>query len=184
MKAPDAFDGWSAARSYDHYMGRWSRRIAAKFVAWLAPPRDAAWLEIGCGTGALTAAILAEAEPRSILAIDPSADFIAHLRSVVDDPRLQAEMADARKLPREDASIDVVTSGLVMNFIADRASALREMQRVLKPDGRCHFMSGTIPAAASASSMPSGRRQPTSIPRPAPWTRRAGFPSAQATASW
>jgi hypothetical protein len=51
MNTVAEFDAWSAGRSYDHYMGRWSRRIAAKFVAWLAPPRDVAWLEIGCGTG-------------------------------------------------------------------------------------------------------------------------------------
>ena len=139
MNTVAEFDAWSAGRSYDHYMGRWSRRIAAKFVAWLAPPRDVAWLEIGCGTGALTATILAECAPRSILAIDPSQEFVAYARSAIDDARARFEVADARKLPAKDASIDVVTSALVLNFIPDRPSALAETRRVLKPNGLLSF---------------------------------------------
>jgi SAM-dependent methyltransferase len=139
MSATHEFDAWSAGRSYDHYMGRWSRRIAAKFVEWLAPPRDAAWLEIGCGTGALTASILAECAPRSILSIDPSQDFVAYARSAIDDGRARFEVADARKLPAQDASIDVVASALVLNFIPDRPAALAETQRVLKPNGLLSF---------------------------------------------
>jgi SAM-dependent methyltransferase len=139
MNTSAEFDAWSAGQSYDRYMGRWSRRIAGKFVEWLAPPRDAAWLEIGCGTGALTATILAECAPQSILSIDPSEDFAAYIRSAIDDERAHFEVADAQKLPAKDASIDVVTSALVVNFIPDRPSALAEMQRVLKPNGLLSF---------------------------------------------
>lgn len=139
MSGSAAFDAWSAGDSYEHYMGRWSRLVAAKFVAWLSPPDQAAWLEIGCGTGALTAAILAGAVPRSLLSIDPSADFVAHARAATGDKRARFEMADALKLPAEPASIDVVTSGLVLNFVPDRPAALAEMQRVMKPDGLLSF---------------------------------------------
>lgn len=139
MSGSAAFDAWSAGKSYEHYMGRWSRLVAEKFVAWLAPPGQAAWLEVGCGTGALTAAILAGAAPRSILSIDPSADFVAHARAATGDGRVRFEVADALKLPAEPASIDVVTSGLVLNFVPDRPAALAEMQRVLKPDGLLSF---------------------------------------------
>jgi SAM-dependent methyltransferase len=139
MSTAAEFDAWSAARSYDHYMGRWSRRIAVKFVEWLAPPRDAAWLEIGCGTGALTEIILAECAPRSILSIDPSQDFVAYAGSAIHDERASFEVADARELPAQGASIDVVTSALVLNFIADRPAALAEMRRVLKPKGLLSF---------------------------------------------
>lgn len=133
------FDAWSAGQNYEHYMGRWSRRIAARFVEWLMPPPDAAWLEIGCGTGALTATVLGECEPRSILSIDPSRDFVAYARSAIDDKRARFEVADALHLPAEDASIDVAASALVLNFIPDRPAALAEMQRVLKPDGVLSF---------------------------------------------
>jgi ubiquinone/menaquinone biosynthesis C-methylase UbiE len=139
MTEPAAFDAWSAGASYEQYMGRWSRRIATDFVDWLEPPREADWLEIGCGTGALTAAVLAKSGPRTILATDQSGGFIAHARDTIDDPRARFEVADARNLPADDASVDVVTSGLVLNFVPDRVAALREMQRVLKPGGLVSF---------------------------------------------
>jgi SAM-dependent methyltransferase len=139
MTQPAQFDAWSAGQNYEHYMGRWSRQMAAEFLRWLAPQRRASWLEIGCGTGALTAAILAECNPKSILAIEPSKDFIAYARSMVVDQRLTFEIADAGKLPAADASIDIVTSALVLNFIPDRPAALAEMKRVLKPGGLLSF---------------------------------------------
>jgi SAM-dependent methyltransferase len=120
-------------------MGRWSRLIASKFLEWAAPPQDAAWLEIGCGTGALTSTILADCAPKSILAIDPSAGFIAHARSEIGDDRARFEVADASKLDLPDAAVDIVTSGLVVNFLPDRLAALIEMRRVLKPDGLLCF---------------------------------------------
>jgi SAM-dependent methyltransferase len=120
-------------------MGRWSRRIAAQFVELLAPPHDAAWLEIGCGTGALTAAILAKCAPRSILSIDLSENFIAHTRAAIDDKRVTFQVANAQQLPAPDASIDIVASALVLNFVPDRAAALSEAKRVLKPDGMFAF---------------------------------------------
>ncbi len=139
MTTSAEFDSWSAARSYEHYMGRWSRRIAAEFIAWMAPSADAAWLEIGCGTGALTATILSRCEPGSILSIDPSADFVAHARSAIDDPRVRFEVADALNLPADNASTDVVSSGLVLNFVPDPVAALAEAQRVLRPGGLATF---------------------------------------------
>jgi SAM-dependent methyltransferase len=133
------FDAWSAAQSYEHYMGRWSRRIAAKFIDWVDPPPDADWLEVGCGTGALTQAVLSQASPLSILSTDRSADFVAHARSEIADARASFQVADAAELPCPDACVDVVTSGLVLNFIPDRQTALAEMRRVLRPGGVAAF---------------------------------------------
>ncbi|PSJ54165.1 class I SAM-dependent methyltransferase [Kumtagia ephedrae] len=133
------FDAWNAGQNYEHYMGRWSRQIAAKYVEWLAPPRDAAWLEVGCGTGALTEAILSHCGPRSLLSTDPSDAFLAHARSTIDDRRVRFEAASGQGLPADDASMDVVAAALVLNFVPDRPSALAEMQRVLKPDGWLSF---------------------------------------------
>lgn len=139
MNKTAEFDAWSAGQNYEHYMGRWSRRIAAKFVEWLAPPRDAAWLEVGCGTGALTATVLAECAPRSILSTDPSEAFLAHARSTIDEGRVRFEVASTQGLPADDASIDVAASALVLNFVPERPSALAEMQRALKPGGLLSF---------------------------------------------
>ena len=139
MTAGAEFDAWSAGQSYEHYMGRWSRKIAAEFLQWLGPPSDADWLEIGCGTGALTEAILQNASPRSIKATDQSSDFVDHARRLISDPRASFAVADALHLPSDDASIDVVSSALVLNFVPDRTAALNEMRRTLRPGGLLSF---------------------------------------------
>ncbi|WP_417207074.1 class I SAM-dependent methyltransferase [Antarctobacter sp.] len=133
------FDTWSAGQSYDHYMGRWSQLIAARFLDWLAPSAEADWLELGCGTGALTRTILATAAPRSILATDQSADFVAHAKAQTDDSRARFQVADALQLPVQDGSVDCVTSALVLNFIPDRPAAFAEMCRVLRRGGLLSF---------------------------------------------
>lgn len=139
MTQPAQFDAWSAGQNYEHYMGRWSRLMAVEFVRWLAPRRRANWLEIGCGTGALTATLIAECNPKSILAIEPSVDFIAYARSKLIDKRITFEIADAGKVPAADASIDIAISALVLNFVSDKTAAIAEMKRVLKPDGVLAF---------------------------------------------
>lgn len=139
MNQPAQFDAWSAGQNYEHYMGRWSRQMAVEFLRWLAPQRRASWLEIGCGTGALTAALLADCNPKSILAIEPSQDFITYARSMVTDKRVSFEVADAGQLPAADDTMDIVTSALVLNFISDKRAALAEMKRVLKPEGLLSF---------------------------------------------
>ncbi len=139
MSANSEFDSWSAGQNYEHYMGRWSRKVAAEFLQWLSAPAEADWLEIGCGTGALTNAILTSAAPSSILAIDQSPDFIAHAKASTYDSRADFKVATAHELPLPDSSTDVVTSALVLNFVPDKQLALREMLRVLRPGGLLSF---------------------------------------------
>ena len=139
MMAHSEFDAWNAGQSYEHYMGRWSRMIAAKFVDWIDAPSNADWIEIGCGTGALTQAVLSATAPRSILSTDQSADFVAHAQSQITDDRAAFSVADAATLPCADASADIVTSALVLNFVADKQAALAEMRRVLRPGGFVAF---------------------------------------------
>ena len=129
----------SAGESYERYMGRWSRRVAQRFLDWLAAPKDAAWLDLGCGTGALTQSILVRGEPRSVVGIDPSAGFVAHAQATTRDQRARFEVGDARKLPLADASIDVAASALVLNFVPDKIAALRELMRVVRPGGAMSF---------------------------------------------
>ena len=134
-------DAWSAGEHYERYMGRWSRQVATRYLDWLDAPNDAAWLDVGCGTGALTQSILARCSPRSIVAIDPSANFVAHARAAISDEqvRMRFEVADAQKIPLEDASVEVAASALVINFVPDKVQALREMKRVTKPGGLISF---------------------------------------------
>lgn len=147
MLTAQKHDAWSAGESYDRYMGRWSSQIARLFLDQLRAPKGADWVELGCGTGALTAAILSRAAPASILATDPSKDFVDHARNSLRDPRVRFETASATDLSLPDASADVVSSGLVLNFVPDRIAALREMQRVLRPGGLVSFYVWDYPNA-------------------------------------
>lgn len=128
-------DTWSSGQGYAAYMGRWSRLVAAEFVAWLALPPGSRWLDVGCGTGALTATIRDCGFPSDLVGMDPSAGFVAHAAAHVPRPDASFLVGDARALPVRDASVDSVVSGLVLNFIPDRGAALREMGRVARQGG-------------------------------------------------
>jgi len=129
-------DTWAAGNLYEPYVGRWSRLVAREFVQWLEVPIQSAWLDVGCGTGALTATILHDQQPRCIWAIDPSSPFIEYAKAHHDDPRVTCNVADAQSLPVRSASVDVAVAGLVINFVANPALAVREMARAVVEGGR------------------------------------------------
>ncbi|NYJ06972.1 class I SAM-dependent methyltransferase [Petropleomorpha daqingensis] len=126
---------WAGGDRYEAYVGRWSRPVARRFVAWLAVPAGARWLDVGCGTGALSATVLAAAEPSAVLGVDPSPDFVAHAAAHVTDPRASFREGSAQALPVDDAAFGAVVSGLVLNFVPDPVAALAEMRRVARPEG-------------------------------------------------
>ncbi|MEP9390273.1 methyltransferase domain-containing protein [Mesorhizobium sp. KR9-304] len=132
-------DAWQAGDAYEGYMGRWSRRIAPQFLDLLALPRELHWLEIGCGTGALSAAILARSDPESLIAIDPSEGFLAKARASITDQRADFRQGDAQAIDVETASRDAAVSALTLNFVPDRAKALSEMKRVTRAGGTVAF---------------------------------------------
>ncbi len=132
-------DAWQAGDRYEAYMGRWSRQVAPRFLDWLALPEGLEWLDVGCGTGALSAAILARCNPRSLLALDLSDGFVATTRAALVDARADVRLGDAQALPAESGSRDVIVSGLVLNFVPDRPKALAEMKRVARAGAPAAF---------------------------------------------
>lgn len=126
---------WTSGDAYENYVGRWSRPVARQFLEWLAVKPGARWLDVGCGTGSLTQTILATRAPASVTSIDPSQAFIEHARAATDDLRATFEVASAEATAVETAGVDVVVSGLVLNFVPHPAQALREFRRVLRPEG-------------------------------------------------
>jgi len=132
-------DAWQAGDRYEAYMGRWSRLVAPRFLDWLALPGGLDWLDVGCGTGALSAAVLARCSPRSLLAVDPSDGFVATAREAMQEARVHVQVGDARALPAESASRDAIVSGLVLNFVSDKPSALAEMRRVARTGATVAF---------------------------------------------
>ncbi|MGW5745933.1 class I SAM-dependent methyltransferase [Amycolatopsis sp. NPDC003861] len=124
---------WQSGDAYEAYIGRWSRRIAATFVRQLGAPASRRWLDVGCGTGALTSEVLRAADPAEVVGVDPSEGFLKTAREGVTDPRASFEVADARSLPFPDDRFDVVVSGLVLNFVPEPDRAAAEIARVTAP---------------------------------------------------
>jgi len=139
MAEASRHDSWQAGDSYDAYMGRWSRQVAPRFLDWLGAPPGLDWLEVGCGTGALSATILARCAPRSLFAVEPSQGFLDVARANVRDDRARFELGDAQDLPTAQAAHDIAVSALVLNFVPDRAKALSEMKRAVRPGGTVAF---------------------------------------------
>jgi SAM-dependent methyltransferase len=93
------------------------------------------WLDIGCGTGALSQIILDVASPSKVMGVDPSEDYIAFARDQVADNRISFIIGDIQALALESAQYDVVVSGLVLNFVPHLGLAVSEMLRVVRPGG-------------------------------------------------
>ena len=127
---------WSSVDAYERFMGRWSARIAHRFLDWLSVSPGSSWLDVGCGTGSLTKLVLETCRPRSVIGIDASSEFITHAKRAIIDPIVQFQVGNAQGLELETSSVDVVVSGIMLNFVARPETALREMIRVVKPGGR------------------------------------------------
>lgn len=133
MSASTEKSVWASGAAYEPYVGRWSRLVAREFVEWLAIPPAARWLDVGCGTGALTETILRNSRPAQIDGIDPSEGYLALAREQLRDPRVRFDVGDARHLSAESERYDAVVSGLVLNFIPDLSTGMAEMARVARP---------------------------------------------------
>ena len=172
-------DAWQNGARYQAYIGRWSGPVAAAFVRWLSLPQGGSWLEVGCGTGALTERILALAVPAAVVAVDASEGYLAHARQAIPDARVRFEVADARRIPVEDSSEDAAVSGLVLNFVPDCERMVAEMARAVRPGGTVavyvwdyagrmellrHFWDAAAALDPAASELDEGRRFPICAP--------------------
>jgi SAM-dependent methyltransferase len=126
---------WNVAEAYERYVGRWSGQVAGSFVRWLDLPAGLRWLDVGCGAGAVTSAVLEVGNPAEVQGVDPSEGFLTHARKRLDDARVRFTLGDARALPFSDGSFDAVVSGLVLNFVPEPAAAAAELARVAAPGG-------------------------------------------------
>jgi SAM-dependent methyltransferase len=128
-------DRWAIGAAYEAYMGRWSRPLAKTFVEWLALEPRGHWLDVGCGTGALTGAICELGKPASVVACDPSGPFLEIASSTLPDKRVSFELGTGERLPDREGGFDAVVSGLVLNFLPDVERALGAMRARLSPRG-------------------------------------------------
>lgn len=174
-------DVWSAGDLYEPYVGRWSRLVARAFLQWLAVPKGKDWLDVGCGTGALTQAILDHGKPRSVRGVDPSPGFIEYAKSRVTGGRRSFEVGDAQSLPLDADAVDAAVTGLVLNFVPEPQRALAEMARVVRPNGVVaayvwdyagsmqlmrYFWDAAVALNPAALDLDEGRRFPLCQPGP------------------
>ncbi len=128
-------ENWSAGDLYEPYVGRWSRLVAAAFLDWLSIEPRKSWMDVGCGTGALTQTVLERCDPVSVLGIDASSDYVDYAAAHTSDPRARFEVGDARALTVESWTVDAAVSGLCLNFVPEPERALAEMARATRPGG-------------------------------------------------
>jgi SAM-dependent methyltransferase len=164
-------------------MGGWSRGVAREFLVWLDPRPRLRWLDVGCGTGALTSEILAlePGAPSTVHGVDASAEFIQRARATILDCRAQFDAAVAGDLPFEDGTFDIVLSALLLNFVPEPLAAVREMARVASSDGVVasyvwdyagemqplrHFWDAILDAVPSAAELDEVRRFSLCRPQP------------------
>jgi SAM-dependent methyltransferase len=147
--------------------------VAAEFLAWLGVPPGARWLDVGSGTGALSESILVHCAPEHVVGVEPSTQFREYAETRVPDRRASFRAGDAQSLPVDDATVDVVASGLVLNFVPDRPAALAEMCRAVRPGGTVaayvwdypgemqlmtHFWHASVALDADAASLDEAAR--------------------------
>jgi SAM-dependent methyltransferase len=173
-------DSWAGGDSYEAYIGRWSRQVARMFVSRLPVADGGRWLDVGCGTGALTSAVLDLCSPAAVVGIDPSVSFLARAAASGADPRASFQEGDALHLPGDEA-FDAVVSGLVLNFVPDRPGALVAMRRAARPGGVIaayvwdyaegmqvmrHFWNAAAACDPAAAALDEGARFPICRPGP------------------
>jgi SAM-dependent methyltransferase len=125
---------WEDALGYEAYVGRWSRVVSRLFVTWLNAAGPVRWLDVACGTGALTEAIRCASPGARIVGIDSSAAYLSYLRRRLDDDAVAVAISRAERLPFTRSVFDLTVSGLVLNFV-DAARAIEEQRRVTVSGG-------------------------------------------------
>ena len=121
------------ADAYDRFMGRFSRPLAVPFADFAGLPREVRVLDVGCGSGALTAELARRVGPGRVTAVDPSEEFVAALRG--RQPGVEVIRAPAEDLPFEGGYFDATLAQLVVNVMDDPVAGLREMARVTRDGG-------------------------------------------------
>jgi SAM-dependent methyltransferase len=198
MNGTDQRSAWAAGDAYEPYVGRWSRPVARQFLRWLDMPAGLRWLDVGCGTGALSETILEAASPASVQGADLSANYVEYARARITDPRAGFGVCDAASLSYVNNAFDVAVSGLALNFVPDPSAAASEMARVTRGGGTVavyvwdyaggmqlmrHFWDAAAELDPSAAALDEGRRFPICQPEPlVRLFREAGLTSVESRA--
>lgn len=187
----------STADGYEQLMGRWSRRLAVRFLEFAGTSRGEKVLDVGCGTGSLTFLLAEQPDLQAIAGIDYARPYIEDAASRNADPRVSFQVGDACALPFGDAAFDRVLSLLMLHFVTEPDRAVAEMRRVARPgatvaatvwDARGGFVASRLFFDTAAALDPAaGLRRARNYTRPmtrpgelvSAW-RQAGFAGIEA----
>lgn len=168
---------WADGSEYEGYAGGWSRLVAAEFLGWLGVPSARRWLDVGCGTGALTATILGRCNPDEVIGVDPAESFVSWAAQHLGDERARFMVGDTTQLPA--GPFGAVVSGLVLNFVPDAAQAVLAMRCAASGDGVVaayvwdyagrmemirHFWDAAVDLDPAAAALDEGVRFPVCTP--------------------
>jgi SAM-dependent methyltransferase len=122
-----------AGAAYDRFMGRYSRPLAPQLADFAGVAAGQRVLDVGSGPGALTAELVERLGASAVVAVDPSAPFVDALRERL--PGVEAAQASAEALPFGDGIFDAALAQLVVHFMSDPITGLRELARVTRSGG-------------------------------------------------
>jgi ubiquinone/menaquinone biosynthesis C-methylase UbiE len=183
---------------YELNMGRWSRRLAGPFLDFVGAADGERVLDVGCGTGALAAALVARCDHSEVHAVDVAQVYVDYARRRHPDPRIAFQVGDACALDHPDRHFDRVLSLLMLHFVPTPAQAIAQMRRVARPgatvgaavwDARGGFVANRLFFdTAAALDAKAAQRRAKNYTRPmtrpgelaAAW-RDAGFTDVQET---
>lgn len=119
--------------AYDRFMGVFSSPLAAQFADFAGVAAGQEVLDVGAGTGMLTAELVRRVGEQAVAAVDPSPPFVEALEQRF--AHVTAVRAVAEELPFESESFHASLAQLVVHFMSDPAAGLKEMVRVTRPGG-------------------------------------------------
>ena len=119
--------------AYELTMGRWSRRLARLFADFAEIGDAKRVLDVGCGTGHLSAEIATRSQSVQVVGVDMSAAYVGHAKTHYPNPRLTFQAGDACALDFPDATFDRVVSLLMLHHVPRTEDAVAQMRRVAKP---------------------------------------------------
>jgi ubiquinone/menaquinone biosynthesis C-methylase UbiE len=101
-------------------------------------------LDVGCGTGRLLRAARAQWPRAELIGVDPASGMVEVARQLTPNATFYVGMAEALPLP--DASVDVALSTMSFHHWKDQAAGVREVARVLRPEGYFFLTDVSVPA--------------------------------------
>ena len=118
------------SKQYDH------QYLAQPIMEQIAPLQTPLILDVATGTGRLPLALLRHRQFHGrVIGADLSRKMLARAAAKIDDPRVTLIWTPAEHLPFPDDTFDVVTCLEAVEFMIHREAVLRELVRVLRPDG-------------------------------------------------